>query len=422
MPEGKEMQNKFTRIMIRLGYELRTTYKIGVKYIKEIFRTKLFFAIGLAMPAVLMILMGVAFGGANPTIVSYNLLVINEDVGYTNDTITYEYGNTLITTLESLTYPLDASEGETRIFYVYETPEYNQSVEDYLLYEEHELHLTIIIPENFSESIFTFDNDIILSVVGDPVKGTYQSALSAFTTVFNEFVDATRYSLGDTTGESVIVQNFIGITDTSVFDLMVPGLIIIGLVLNIVFVSSLITEEYEQKTLEKFQLSPTRAIHIIGGLSIAQLLVALMQIVVLFALSLAFGYNAVGSFVLAGLMTWILSISMLAIGLIIAAFAKKSTMASSISSIVAMPLYMITFFPVWGIAQVPMFTLNGNVFSIFDILPSNIVNKMITDVLIYGQTFSEITFEFVSLIIVTVIYLAIGLILISRFKLRPKKE
>ncbi|MCE7748410.1 MAG: hypothetical protein GPJ51_08425 [Candidatus Heimdallarchaeota archaeon] len=83
---------------------------------------------------------------------------------------------------------------------------------------------------------------------------------------------------------------------------------------------------------------------------------------------------------------------------------------------------MITFFPVWGIETIPMFQINGNVFGVFDILPTNLATRMVNQVMIYGQTLSDLTFEFVSLIIVTVIYLAIGLVLISIFKLRPKKE
>jgi ABC-2 type transport system permease protein len=422
MADKIEKQNKFMNIAKNLGFEFRTTFKIGLKFIKEILRSRLFIIIAVALPAIMIIFMGIAFGGAAPSVESYNLLVINDDIGYTNATTTYEFGEALMNTLGNITYPAEEGQDPMNIFYVFDYPEYNQSLEDWLINEEHEVHLTLIIPSNFSEIIFNFDNDVTLTVVGDPIKGTYQSALSAFTTVYNEFVDASRLSLGDTTGESKIVQNFLGITDTSVFDLMVPGLVIIGIVLNIVFVSSTFAEEYEFKTLEKLQLTPTRAIHLIGGMALAQLLVALVQIIVLFALSLAFGYNAVGSFVLAGFITWIMSLSMLGIGMMIAAFAKTSTMASSIGSVVAIPLYMITFFPVWGIAQVPMFQVGGNTFGVFDLIPTNIANNAITDILIYGQTFSEITFEFVSLIIMTVIYLAIGLVLVSFFKLRPKKE
>lgn len=83
---------------------------------------------------------------------------------------------------------------------------------------------------------------------------------------------------------------------------------------------------------------------------------------------------------------------------------------------------MITFFPVWGIEAIPMFQINGNVFGVFDILPTNLATNMVNQVMIYGQTLSDIGFEFVSLIIVTLIYLTIGVVLISLLKLRPKKE
>jgi len=349
--------------------------------------------------------------------------VINDDIGYTNDTVTYNFGELLINSLEDILYPLEEGEEPMNLFYIYETEAYNQSTEDYLIYEEHGLHLTMVIPEEFSEAIFNFNSDVEITVVGDPATGVYQSALSAFTTIYNEFVDSVRLSLGDDTGQSIITETHLNIVgNTTIFDLMVPGFVIIGIVMNIVFVASILAEEYEKRTLEKLQLTPMRTIHLIGGLAIAQLIVALVQIIVLFALSLAFGYNGIGSYILAGAIVWVMSLSMTAIGMMIASFAKKSTIASSISSVVAIPLYMITFFPVWGIATIPMFQVNGNVFGVFDILPTNLATRMVNQVMIYGQTFSDISFEFVSLIIVTLIYLTIGLVLISLLKLRPKKE
>ena len=416
-------KNKFASLTKNIGYGFRTTFKLSIKYLKEIFRSKLFLIIAVLMPAVLMIFMGVIFGGPISAVQSYSILVVNEDIGYINDTTTYGFGQSLINTLGNVTYPLEEGEDPMNIFDVFESDYYNQSVEDYLIYEEHGLHLTLIIPENFSEMIFNFDNEVKVTVVGDPLTGAYQSSVSAFTTIFNEYVDAVRTSLGDETGQIVIEEHHIGIVgNTTIFDLMVPGFVIIGVVMNIVFISSIIAEEYETKTLEKLQLTPMRAVHLIAGLSIAQLLVALVQIIVLFALSLAFGYNAIGSFVLAGIIVWVMSLSMSAIGMMIAAFSKKATIASSIASVVAIPLYMITFFPVWGIQTIPMFQINGNVFGVFDILPTNLATRIVNQVMIYGQTLSDVAFEFVSLLIVTVIYLTIGLVLVSLFKLRPKKE
>jgi ABC-type multidrug transport system permease subunit len=367
--------------------------------------------------------MGVLFGGPISSVESFSILVINDDIGYTNVTDVYEFGELLINNLESIYYPPEEGEEPKPIFYVNEIEEYNQSVEEFLINEEHGLHLTLIIPEDFTEDIFIFVNDVEVTVVGDPVTGVYQGALSAFTTIFNEFVDGVRLSLGDNTGKSIITENHIGVTgNINIFDLMAPAFVIIGIVMNIIFVATLLAEEYEKRTLEKLQLTPMRAVHLITGLSLSQLLIALVQIIVLFALSLAFGYNASGSFVAAGLVVWITSISMTAIGMIIASFSKKATIAGPISSVVAIPLYMITFFPVWGIQTIPMFTINGKVFGVFDLLPTNLATRMVNQVMIYGQSISDLGFEFVSLIIVTAIYLTIGLVLISLLKLRPKKE
>ena len=423
MNELEDTQNKINVIAKKVGFELRTTFSLGIKFLKEVYRSKLFIIIAVAMPALLMIFMGAIFGGPLSSVESFNILVINDDVGYTNGSTTYEYGDLLVSTLESLTYPAEEGEEPQTIFYVYETDEYNQSVKDYLLNEEHDLHFTMIIPDNFSEVIFNFNNDVIITVVGDPATGTYHSAVSLFNTIYNECVDAARDGIGNDTGQIRIVEYFIGIAgNTTVFDLMVPGFVIIGIVMNIVFVASVITEEFEFKTLEKLQLTPMRAVHLIAGLSLAQLLIALVQIVVLFALSLLFGYNAAGSFIVGGLIAWILSLSMLGIGMIIGSFSKKSTIAGSISSVVAIPLYMITFFPVWGIQQIQMFQIGGNVVGVFDLLPTNIATRMIIQAMTYGQSFSDLGFEFGLLVIVTLIYLIIGLVLVSIFRLRPRKE
>lgn len=419
MKENKDTQNKFIAITSNIGFEIRTTLQLSLKYLKEILRSKLFIIIAIALPAILMIFMGVIFGGPLSGVQTFNILVINEDVGYTS----YDYGDSLISTLEAVTYPIEDGDEPVNIFNVFEHDYYNQSVEDYLLYEDHDLHLTLVIPENFSQVVFNFDDDVKVLVVGDPKTGTYHSSLSAFSSILEGYVKAIRVDLGDTSGETMITENHLDIArNTTVFDLMVPGFVIIGIVMNIVFVASVLTEEYEQKTLEKLQLSPMRTIHLIGGLSISQLLVATVQIIVLFLLALVFGYNAIGSYVLAGLVILVMSISMSAIGMIVASIAKKTSIAGSISSVVAIPLYMITFFPVWGIGTIPMFEINGNVFGVFDLLPTNLATNMVNQVMVYGQTFSDISFQFVSLIIVTLIYLSIGLVLVSLLRLRPKKE
>ena len=139
------------------------------------------------------------------------------------------------------------------------------------------------------------------------------------------------------------------------------------------------------------------------------------------SLSLAFGFNGTGSFILAGLVAWLLSLSASGFGLIVASFSNKGGVASGIGSMIAIPLFMLTgaFIP---IPNPTIFSIGANSFGVVDLLPTSFAYKMMDGILMHNMTFSDLGFELVSLIILTIIYLGIGLVLVSFFKLRPRKE
>ncbi|MBY9002319.1 MAG: ABC transporter permease, partial [Candidatus Heimdallarchaeota archaeon] len=296
----------------------------------------------------------------------------------------------------------------------------NESIEQDLVEGNHDL--IVIISSNFSEVLFNVDQDIFITVLGDPTTSNFQSAVSIMGEIFDTYTVSVRSIFTTVQGQSSINQEHtIDIFEQTFFDQLVPGIVILAIVMNLTFVATILVEEYEFKTLERLQLTPMRAYHLIGGIIIAQLAVALVQIVILLSFPLLFGFNATGSFILAGLVAWLLSLSASGFGLIIASFSNKGAVASGIGSMVAIPLFMLTgaFIP---IPNPTIFIIGVNQFGVVDLLPTSFAFKIMNGILMHNMTFADFRFELVSLIILTIIYLGIGLVLVSLFKLRPKKE
>lgn len=416
----KQFNFKPKNLAKKLGYNTRTVVELGLKYIKETIRSRIFLLIAVLLPIFFMIFMALAFGGALAPVQTYSIYVLNDDIGYTNATTTYEFGVLFVETLENASYPVVENEDLVPIYSVDEIQSFNESIEQDLVEGNH--NLIVIISSNFSEVLFNVDQDIFITVLGDPTTSNFQSAVSILGEIFDTYTVSARSIFTTVQGQSSINQEHtIDIFEQTFFDQLVPGIVILAIVMNLTFVATTLVEEQEFNTLERLQLTPMRAYHLIGGLLIAQLAVALVQIIILLGLSLLFGFNATGSFILAGLVAWLLSLSASGFGLIIASFSNKGGVASGIGSMVAIPLFMLTgaFIP---IPNPTIFSIGVNQFGVVDLLPTSFAYDMMNGILMHGQTFSDLTFELVSLIILTIIYLGIGLVLVSLFKLRPKKE
>ncbi|MHA2357893.1 MAG: ABC transporter permease [Candidatus Heimdallarchaeaceae archaeon] len=416
----KKNQIKLGTIVKRVGYQFRTVGELGLKYIKETIRNRIFLLIAVLLPIFFMIFMALGFGAALAPVQTYNIYVLNIDLGYTNASITYDFGDLFMETLENATYPAEENEDLVSIYTVDEIESYNASIEQDLAEGNHDL--VVIIYANFSEVLFNVNQDIFVTVRGDPTTANFQTAVSILGEIFDTFTTSVRSMFTSIQGQSSIKQEHtINIQEQTFFDQLVPGIVILAITMNLTFVATTLVEEQEFDTLERLQLTPMRGYHLIGGLIIAQLAVALVQIIILLALSLLFGFNGTGSFFLAGLVAWLLSLSASGIGLIVASFSNKGGVASGIGSMIAIPLFMLTgaFIP---IPNPTIFSIGSNQFGVVDLLPTSFAYKMMDGILMHNLTFADLTFELVSLIILTIIYLGIGLLLVTLSKLRPKKE
>ncbi len=196
------------------------------------------------------------------------------------------------------------------------------------------------------------------------------------------------------------------------FDYLAPGMVVFALLLLTVGVSGSVSREVEKGTLSRLKLSLMSSFDLLFGVLLVWTLIAVAQVVILFAMSILLGFNWTGgllSLSLAMLVGTMAGIASVALGLIIASFARSERQSSNLSALVAIPLAFLvgTFIPLrtemiaeflpWGQAANIMRTLLNAGGQIGDVLPNIGI-----------------------LVLQTVAVFAIGVVLFSRMRLRPE--
>jgi ABC-2 type transport system permease protein len=437
---------------------------IASKDIKELLRDRrgLFFI--LLFPMFFMLVFGFAFGGMGQSNSPHSIAVVNYDEGatltYTNQTM--NFGNNLTNVLEDVKY----QNSDVHMFNVTKTTEQNA---DKLL-KQRDVDAEVIIPKDFSKaSVALITNTIQSSSSQSTVQGLSQSsAQSAVQSTQSagastDNITAKVIIRGDTgymgfgTAQGILTGVFQGYKDDIVtevqnriqgtpgaqphqfieievegmpgtetftsFDFLAPGMIVFAILLLATSVAASLTREVNTGTLERLKMSKMKSFDLLFGSSIPWTLVAAAQVVILFAVAIAIGFHwqgSINSIVLAVLVGIIGGISSIALGMIIAAFAKNERQASNLGTLITVPMSFL----VGAFFQLPQMTIGnfmGQTFQIYDVLPWTHTLNALRSVLTYGSGWDAISYQVGMSVFLTAILFVIGVFLFSKTRLRAER-
>ena len=217
---------------------------------------------------------------------------------------------------------------------------------------------------------------------------------------------------------SATVQPLVGTPSYTLFDYQAPGLIVFALLIQVSSVAQDLARESERGTLDRLKLSNMRSFDLLFGTLLTWIVIAVAQILLLFAVALGFkwsgGANSLALGVLVGVIGGIASISL---GLLIAAFTTNERQAAQLGVLIAVPVSFLTgaFFPL------PRETLGaafGTTFQAYDVLPWTQVADALRQVLIFGSTFGAVAVYVGFAIVLTAILFVLGVVFYSRVRLR----
>jgi ABC-2 type transport system permease protein len=201
------------------------------------------------------------------------------------------------------------------------------------------------------------------------------------------------------------------------FDLYAPGMIVFALLMIIPQTAMLVARERRWKTLRRLRLTRLNAGAFLGGISLAQMVVAVVQVVSVFALALALGFHNQGSLGLAIVVGLAVSFSAVGLGLVVAGFVENDSQAANVGATFA----MIQVFLCGAFFQLPpitLFTLAGHQIDLFDIFPATHGFLALQQVLSYGAGLREVAFRLGATLLLSSLYFAAGVAAFRRLQMR----
>jgi ABC-2 type transport system permease protein len=364
--------------------------KIFQKSLKEQFRDLGTMSLSLLIGPAFVLLYWLMIPSGSTT---YGVLVLDQDRGIA--------GAALVAEMESLAYAsgdplLDVS------------PIADQEAAEALL-QNRDAEVLIIIPEDFSEKLANgstgADPTSAITFVGDLTNPYYAVGAIMAGSAVDEYVQRA-------TGAKRLItidENALGDSGArSEFDLYVPGMLIISVVMLVFIVSMTITYEVEAGTLRRLQLTRMTAFDLLTGISLSTILLGVITVLLTFFVAVALGFHSQGSIWVAILVGAITAIAVVGVGLIVAAFSKSVSQAFIIANF---PLIFFMFFSgaVYPLPRIRFFEIAGQVVSIYDVIPSTHAVVALNKILTLGVGLSGVLYELISLIVLSLLYFAIGI-------------
>jgi len=199
----------------------------------------------------------------------------------------------------------------------------------------------------------------------------------------------------------------------SQWDFMAPGIFAFASIFMIMIVAQSLTQERDGGLLRRLGTTPLRSHEFMLSQVISYMIIAVIQVLLVFAASFAIGYRpATDTFGLMFAFGMLLAFSLVNVGfgLIAATISKSAEIASGVSFIFIMPqMFLGTFMP-----------LSGGAETIARIMPSNYVTEALTTLFLRGApvTTLSIWMDLALVSVIGVAILLVGIVLFRRYGTR----
>jgi ABC-2 type transport system permease protein len=372
------------------------TISITWKNIKEQIRDAVTLGLSLAIGPFFVFLYWLMIPSGSTT---YAIMVYDLDAG--------SRGGEVVQSLEQLTYPsgdpiLDVSLVEDR-------------AKAEKLLRDRDAEVLLIIPQDFSSTLHTAAGSgqfkpAHINLVGDLTNPYYAVGAVMASSVVDDFVQQQTGELHSIVYDEIALGASAG---RSEFDLYIPGVLIISVVMLVFIVSMTITHEIEAGTIRRLKMTGIKSHQLLVGLSLPTVLWGIVSLLLTLLVAVGLGFHSQGSLLLAMLIGAMTAVAVVGVGLMVAAFSRSVSQAFIIANF---PLIFFMFFSgaVYPIPRVLLFQLGDINVSIYDILPPTHAVVALNKVLTLGEGVEGILYELISLALLSLIYYAIGIWIFQR--------
>jgi len=389
---------------------LSHSFRIAAKDLTELFRNRLGLVLLIVMPLFMMVMVGFIYPSNGSTLNNLPIGLVDEDVGYNNSTIPSQAFIMGLQAFNAQTNMLKLSNVSTVA-----------DIKD--MVQSGELNGGIIISSNFSESIITGQQGvlIIMSDQSNPqVSATVQAALSAvFDQMGTQLAIQNVQPLNATNPLAIVkpynVQTHGVVSGTpSYFDFIAPGIIAMTVMMSVMTgLPVAISQEKEIGTMDGMMVAPINRLSIILGKTMGQVARGLIQGVIILVLAVGlFGVTIHGNILLVFGLLLLGIFSFVGLGIVITSFTKDQETAQMLMMTLMFPMMFLSgvFFP---IQQMPWYMQDVSKF-----LPLTYAADALRKVMVLGADIPAISPELIILITFGVVMTAIALPVFRRMMTR----
>lgn len=369
---------------------MSTIIQVFLHAYKSTFRNIKSSGIMFALPIVFMAIFGFAFGGSTNYDISVGVLQdgggefdfseILEDISSDTDSLNFEVSS--YSEIDELENDLDG--GVTEI--------------------------GVVIDADGLQNPMDFNYEVLIP------DGSVGSQIDQ--AIIADIITSIKFGEDAKVQVSTINPDYDGLTG---FDYLAPGLIVYGLIVLIPGLANDFTNIAEKKQIFRYSTSRVRSIEIIAGYTLFYMLIGVIQSIILYLTALALGYQAVGDVWNVVLPALLVSLFVVAVGLVIGSFFDKTEAGTNVGTIVSILLGFFSGSFISGVGNILQVELFGYEFSLNQILPTTWGTEAFEQILTRGRGLDEVTTELLVLLISGLITLAIGVWIYSKRQLNLQR-
>jgi len=382
-----------------------------VKTFKENVREWKILVMSLLFGPFFIFMMYAYFGTASPR---YTLLVLDLDVpGETAAGGAARTGKDLLAAWEAVRYP----DGKP-VFKVRTIADEDAGRRQI---KNRDADLLVVIPAGFSRSLEDFRRKTVPEVI--PLKNVGDETSVRFM-VAAAFADYASYAFlagaaGLETPEMVRFEGLGGGSSPNDFELYVPALLVLAVIMVMFTAAASIIKEVDKGTITRLMLSPLTTLDFLGAVSLNQVLIGTVAMGLTYVSALAVGFQSRGSILVLLVVGAVATLSVVAISMFVAAFIRT---IFELLTVGVFPFFILMFFSdcMFPMPKIPLFHLAGHMFTLTDVLPTSLATKAFGRILNFGAGLGDVLFELTGILVLAAVYFAVGFWLFRRRHLRPR--
>jgi ABC-2 type transport system permease protein len=385
-------------------------WKVFIKSLREQARDVLTLSLSLVLAPCFVFLYWLFFPSGGST--TYDVMVINNDQSVVmQDGSTFSAGEDLISALLDVTYTDGQSLLDVKL--VSDQDEAEEKLKD------GKTEVLLIIPETFSDTITAFNlgqevEPAAVTFIGDLTNPYYAVAAVLANAGLENFIQFVTEEERPIRVEEIPLGDSAGRTE---FEIYVPGMLLFAIVILVFQAAMVIAYEVESGTLKRLQITNVTTFELLGGISASVIAIGVISLLLAIATALALGFRSHGPLWVAILVGVITTISVIGVGLMIAAFSKTVSQAFIIANF---PLVLFMFFTgvAFPIPGIHLFNIGEHAIGVYDILPPTHAVVALNKIMVLGAGLNEVAFELAALSFLSVVYFALGIWLFKRNHLK----